>query len=75
MVMMLPKKYKHPPAIPIVRMENFLNNVLVKRPAKLSALKKLLVIKAMALVSSPMLIKKSPKSNPNDGILDSAQIC
>lgn len=55
-------------------MENFLNNVFVKRPAKLNALKNELVINVTALVSSPKLVKKSLNIKPNDGILLNAQI-
>lgn len=75
MIMRLPKKYIEPPKTPTVRIENFLNNVFVKRPAKLSAQKKQLVIIVTALVSSPKLVRKSLNINPNDGILLKAQIC
>lgn len=46
----------------------------MKRPAKLSALKNELVIRATAPVSSPKLIRKSLNNNPNDGKLLNAQI-
>lgn len=75
MVIKLPKKYMEPPKTPTVRIENFLNNVFVKRPAKLSAQKKQLVIMVTALVSSPKLVRKSLNISPNDGILLKAQIC
>lgn len=74
MVRKLPKKYKIPPKIPTVRMENFLNNVFVNRPAKLKAQKKQLVMIVTALVSSPKLIKKSLNIKPNEGILLKAHI-
>lgn len=73
-VIRLPKKYIVPPISPTVRMENLLNNVFVKRPAKLNALKNELVINVIALVSLPRLVKKSLNINPNDGILLKAQI-
>jgi len=38
-----------------------------KRPAKLKAQKNALVIKAMTLVSAPILVGKSPKTKPNEG--------
>lgn len=74
MVIRLPKKYIDAPPTPTLRIENFRNNMLVSRPAKLNALKKLQVINAMALVSSPKPAKKSPNIKPNDGMLPKAQI-
>lgn len=46
-----------------------------KRPAKLVEQKKALVMMAMALVSAPMLFKKSPKTRPNEGSAANPQIC
>lgn len=74
MAIRLPKKYMEAPPTPTLRIENFRNNVLVTKPAKLNALKKLQVINAMALVSSPKLAKKSPYIKPNDGMLPNAQV-
>lgn len=74
MVITLPKKYNDAPPTPTLRIENLRNNVLVTSPAKLNALKKLQVIRAMALVSSPKLVRKSPNIRPNDGMLPNAQI-
>lgn len=67
MVIKLPTTYEAAPISPTVRQEVFFIRVLVKSPAKLSALKKQLVINAIALVSSPRFVKKSPNINPNDG--------
>jgi hypothetical protein len=44
-------------------------------PAKLKAQKKVLVIKAIALVSSPKFVKKSPNTKPKDGIDPNATTC
>lgn len=75
MVITEPKKYIEPPKTPTLRIENFLNRVFVKSPAKLSAQKKLLVTIVTALVSSPRLVRKSLNSNPNDGIQPNANVC
>uniref|UniRef100_A0A1B0B6K3 Uncharacterized protein n=1 Tax=Glossina palpalis gambiensis TaxID=67801 RepID=A0A1B0B6K3_9MUSC len=63
-----PVKYKIPPVKPIARTPNRLNNEPEKRPAKLKAQKKALVMKAIALVSAPMLFKKSPNTKPNEDL-------
>lgn len=74
MVNKLPRKYIDPPKTPTLRMENFLNRVFVKSPAKLSAQKKVLVTIVTALVSSPRFVRKSLNNNPNDGIQPSANV-
>uniref|UniRef100_A0A1A9ZB16 Uncharacterized protein n=1 Tax=Glossina pallidipes TaxID=7398 RepID=A0A1A9ZB16_GLOPL len=61
-----PVKYKIPPLKPIARTPKRLNNEPEKRPAKLKAQKKALVMKAIALVSAPILFKKSPNTKPNE---------
>lgn len=63
----LPITYENAPSSPTVRQEYFFINVFVNSPAKLNALKKQLVISAIAPVSSPSAVKKSPNINPNDG--------
>lgn len=66
-VIKLPITYKAAPINPTVRQDVFFIKVFVNNPAKLNALKKQLVINAIALVSSPRSVRKSPYISPNEG--------
>lgn len=62
-----PMKYRNPPTRPTFRRPKRLNNDPEKRPAKLKAQKKALVMKAIALVSAPILFRKSLNTKPKEG--------
>lgn len=70
-----PTKYKVPPNKPTVRKPKRLNNEPENNPAKLKAQKNALVIKPMALVSAPILLRKSPNTKPNEGKAAKPLIC
>jgi len=64
-----------PPVTPTWRIPNRWNREPENKPAKLIDEKKALVMMAMALVSAPMLFRKSPKTRPNDGKAARALVC
>ena len=59
--------------MPTLRTENFLNEILASKPAKLNELAKKPMTKVVAPDSPPQLAIKSLKIKPNDPRLPQAQ--